>query len=99
LGVPFELGHPRKLAEDVHLLDRLEAGLVESVPQETLGHWKALRHPARLGELDEGLGSDWSGLRGADHFLEEDCRLLHVARIARVLGGGDAASIDALDRV
>jgi hypothetical protein len=99
LVVPFELGHPRELAEDVHLLVGLEAGLGESVGQETLGHRKALRHPARLGELDEGLGSDSSGLRGADHFLEHDCRLLHVARIPRVLGCGDAASVDALDRV
>ena len=99
LVVTSDMRHPRELAEDVHLLAGLEAGLREGEAQEAHGHRKALCHPAYAGELAEGLGSDSTGLRGADYLLEQDRRLLQVARIPAVLGGGDAASVDALDRV
>ena len=97
--VPSELRHPRELAEDVHLLPGLEAGLGKGEAQEAHGRRKALRHPACAGEPAEGFGPDSTGLRGGDRFLEQDRRLLHVARVPAVLGGGDAASVDALERV
>jgi hypothetical protein len=61
--VAFELGHPRELAEDVHLLRGLQAWLGEGVAQVAHGHGKTLLHPARACELGKGLSSDSTGRR------------------------------------
>ena len=99
VDVAFLMRQPRELAEEVHLLAGLQAGFGKGEEQEVYRHGKALCHPAGTGEPAEGVGSDWAGRRGGDRVLEQNRRLLRVARIATVLGGGDAASVHALERV
>jgi hypothetical protein len=97
--VPREMCHPRELAKDVHLLAGVEARFGKRCAQESHRHREALSHPAYAGKLGKGLGSDSTGLRGADHFLEQEGRLFAVARVPAALGGSDAASVDAFECV
>ena len=66
---------------------------------DALGRQESPLSSRGAGEPARSLGSDSTGLRGGDGVLEQDRRLLHVARVPAVLGGGDAAPVDALDRI